>query len=377
MRLMAKASVAPKAKRAAVTLKTVARQAAVSPASVSRAFRSDAPMAAETRQRILAVARKLGYAPDPAAAALRSGRSSAIGLVLTSRSGASAGHGPAGGEWGEEHRPGGDFVLDATQAIERLLRGAGYQVQVLFAEPDGTGGQRPPALEALAHLGGTIVLGGSHPDDYIVRLAAAVPATVLVGSHLAMPAVDCFHPDYAYGAYLATRHLLALARRPVALLNGPPITHSSADKLAGYRRALDEAGRPFEPDLVLAAPHFNAAAGRSAGSALLEGRPDVAGVVAGHDGLALGLVQAAARRGRRCPEDLAVTGFYDTGVALLCDPPLTSVRTYPAAAGAMAAERLLRRLAEPDLISIQTLLAPSLVVRGSTETRGSRAERDA
>src|SRR6185437_6389258 len=172
-------------------------------------------------------------------------------------------------------------------------------------------------------------------------------------AHSSVPYVDV---DNVYGARQATEHLLSLGRRRIATIAGPQDMTAGQDRLAGYRQALVDAG--FEARA--AHGDFTERSGFDAARALLEAEPKLDAIFGASDLMARGALRAA---GRRVPEDVAVIGFDDLGVAQAADPPLSSVRQ-PIEQVARDLVRLL--LARVDGASVQSLTLPTtLTLRAS------------
>ena len=167
------------------------------------------------------------------------------------------------------------------------------------------------------------------------------------------------------GGLAATRHLLGLGHRRIAVIGGPERILCSRARMDGFRAAMDAAGVPIDPELTSHGP-FQAAEGVRRGRALLR-RPDPpTAIIAGNDLQALGVYQAAREARLHIPEDLSVVGFDDLPVAQWVGPPLTTVRQ-PLIEMAVAAAELVLTLArgeQPVLTRVE--LATELVVREST-----------
>ena len=138
-----------------------------------------------------------------------------------------------------------------------------------------------------------------------------------------MPGASSGDVDNVAGGGLAARRLLDLGRRRFGLVTGPVDTCSSNDREAGFRRVLEAAGVPLEH---VAHGDWTAASGERAMRQLLDAAPDLDGVFAASDLMALGALHAAAQRGRRVPDDVAVVGFDDIDMAAHSSPTLTTVR---------------------------------------------------
>ncbi|MCY1445673.1 Ribose operon repressor [compost metagenome] len=175
---------------------------------------------------------------------------------------------------------------------------------------------------------------------------------------------DLVRIDHEYGAYLATRHLLELGHRDIATISGPQSTSVAQMRLAGYRRALKEAGVEVSPGRMLESD-FTSTGGYSAAAILLESNPPTA-VFAANDMIGIGVLRAAAERNIRVPSELSVIGFDDIQMSRYVYPSLTTVGQSILQLGEMAAEVLLRRIATPGLATDQRIVTPSIVMREST-----------
>ncbi|WP_017594230.1 LacI family DNA-binding transcriptional regulator [Nocardiopsis potens] len=280
----------------------VARLAGVSHQTVSRVLNDHPNVRAETRERVLAAIGELGYRRNSSARALVTRRTGVIGVVAF----ATTHYGPARTLTGIEHaaRAAGYFVSVVTlnevtrsevrEAMEHLARQAveGYVViapkrAVIEAMPEWAGGAPVVAVE-----------GGEAPDLPVVCV------------------------DQRGGAHQATRHLLDLGHRTVAHIAGPRDWLEAEERVAGWRRALEEAGAPAaEPRYGDWRPRSGYEIGRAMAA---EGALPSAVFVA-NDQMALGVLRALAERGLRVPEDVGVVGFDDVPEAEFYSPPLTTV----------------------------------------------------
>jgi DNA-binding LacI/PurR family transcriptional regulator len=167
------------------------------------------------------------------------------------------------------------------------------------------------------------------------------------------------------GGVAATQHLLKLGHRRIAVLAGPSDLLCARARLDGYRAAMDTAKVKVDPDLVMSG-RFNFDDGVTIGSALLNhARPPTA-VFCGNDLQALGVYEAARRKGLRIPQDLSVIGFDDVEYARWCGPPLTTVQQPLTDMGAAAAGMVVQLAAGEQPEQTRVELATKLIVREST-----------
>ncbi|WP_176735603.1 substrate-binding domain-containing protein, partial [Actinacidiphila rubida] len=167
------------------------------------------------------------------------------------------------------------------------------------------------------------------------------------------------------GGLAATRHLVRLGHRGIAVIGGPRDRLSSRARVDGFRSALEEAGLPFDPRLVRWGDFRTEPAYRHALDLLrLPERPTA--IFAGSDQQALGTYRAAAALGLRVPHDVSVVGFDDLPFAEWVTPPLTTVRTPLPEMAAVAARMVLQLLGGERPETTRVEVAGELVVRGST-----------
>jgi DNA-binding LacI/PurR family transcriptional regulator len=330
-----------------VTIADVATAAGVSKTAVSFAFNNPERLGQATLERVLGVAQNLGYTPHPAARALSMRRSGTIGVLIPQRL----------------------STVFANPFVSELIQGLGEQCE----EHDLTLLLVPPldgSLEGAirqASVDGFISLGLS-PDDRALEVLdrLGIP-TVLVDSD-GSPSHAVINIDDEGGAEEAARHLLQLGHRQIAILVLPPAraqvnsTPTATRRMAGYRRAIDNAGAP-EPIAVVAG--ISVAAGVRAFESLPTGKRRPTAVLAMSDMAAIGVMSSAQSSGLRVPVDLSVVGFDDVPASAWTNPPLTTVRQPIVEKGRLAA-RLLIQLMKGKTIESPAPLSTSLVVRKST-----------
>ena len=205
----------------------------------------------------------------------------------------------------------------------------------------------------------TQVLSGSH---------AATRSTTDIGDVGEAPrSVIYVDADNVGGAEAAVAHLVAAGRSTIGTVAGPADMAPGADRRTGWEKALGEAGRLADRTLVAEAD-FTRAGGQAATAALLARRPDLDGLFAASDLMALGALDALRSAGRRVPDDVAVVGFDDSELARTADPPLTTVRQPIEQLGAEMARLLLAQLdggRSPAAAEPPVVLRTELVIRAS------------
>lgn len=324
------------------TLLEVARAAGVSPATVSRILNGGTRVSSAKRQAVEEAIRALNFKPNLLAQSLKRGRSMMVG-VLTQ----------------DVDSP---FFAETLLGVEAALAGTGY-------EPLIASGHWNPAEESdrirrllARQVDGMIVLFGRLSNEELLQFSDHVPL-VATGHEFSAPRALAFRLDSEHGGYLATRHLIEQGHRSIAHIAGPPDHADAVDRLAGYRRALNEAGLRFDERLVVEG-NFKEPAGVIGVNRLMDSGASFSAIFAANDQTAYGARLALYRLGIRVPEDISLIGFDDLQSSLYTTPPLTTVRQPMFDAGRLAASALLR-LIEGETAQVDAP-ALSLVVRETT-----------
>ncbi|WP_026332407.1 LacI family DNA-binding transcriptional regulator [Deinococcus apachensis] len=328
-----------------VTLAEVARAAGVSASTVSRILNGTANVSAEKREAVERTLTRLNYRPNVLARGLASGRTMSVGVLTQDIS--------------------SPFYGDTLRGLEQGLARSGYHPVVISGHWRAQ--EEMEAIDFLVsrRVDGMVVLGGVTPDERLREVAGQVP---LVALGRCVPGLDaqCLRLDNHSGAYAATRHLIDLGHRAIAHIAGVNSHRDAQDRLAGYRAALQDAGLPFDPELVLEGD-FLEQSGFLAATRLIEGRRMFTAIFAANDQMAYGVRLALYRRGLRVPEDVSLVGFDDLPGSIYTTPPLTTVRQPTYEMGVAAAACVLRLLRDepPELPPLDV----TLIVRESTARR--------
>jgi len=343
--------------RRRVTIDDIARHAGVTKTTVSRALNDRPDVNPETRDRISEIAERLGYVPSATAKVLRTGRSHTMGMALPSFT------------W-----PG---ILDILRGVSDVLDGLGYQV-TLFPLTRGEEAERDLVFRVMPSLpmDGLILILPPGMLRYVGELASRGAPVVLIDDRVEhrdrdFPSVGTTN---VAGAQVVTRHLLQLGRRRVAMVTGPIDQDVSKHRLRGYRLALEEAGLPYDEELVRTGT-FESPSGRAAVESLLAAGTPFDALFASNDQMALGALRALHGAGVRVPDDVALAGFDDEAAGRFTIPALTTVHQ-PLYEMGSAAARTVVAAAEGQGIERHIEIPTRLVVRESCGAGGeSRGER--
>jgi len=333
-----------KSKREAPTLAEVAALAGVSPATASRVLNNSARVSPAARQQVRDAVSRLGYVRQRAARNTDPSRQAhAVAAVVCG--------------------PSPRVFADPFYA--RVLDGAGsalaaHDMPLLLAF-----GERPSAIERYlrgGHVSGVLFVctPWGHPMAGAV-VNSRLP-TMLIGRPLPPSEFAYVDVDNRGGARRAVEHLVMHGRQSIAAVAGPRDTAVGLDRLAGYRDAIETAERVPGP---VAYGDFTRISGVHAMSRLLDHRPNLDAVFVASDLMAMGVLHALKRSGRRVPDDVAVVGFDDLPMAAYTEPPLTTVRQPVEELGATAARRLLATIEGRAEDGALHVLPTTLVLRRS------------
>lgn len=328
------------------TIREVAESAGVSYATVSHVINNTRLVSPETRERVLAAMTALNYRPNALARSLRQGKTNTIGLVLP-----------------DSANP---FFAEISRSIEDEAFKQGYSVFLCNTELDT---QRElfyvDVLSKKQVDGIVFVAAGDQADslDFLVRRNMPV---VMIDRDVPNVEVDAVLTDNQLGGFLATRHLLELGHTRIACIAGPSSITPSSERMIGYRKALEEAGIPYDEDLVVRGD-YHAQSGMEITHSLLKTNPRPTAIFALNDLMALGALRAAAEAGYTIPRDLAVVGYDDLEIAHFSNPPLTTISQPKKEIGVQAINLLVDRMTHKSRSPIRLVLAPELIVRRSTQ----------
>jgi LacI family transcriptional regulator len=335
-----------------VTIAAIAVAAGVSVPTVSRVLNGRSDVSAATRERVEQLLRDQGYQRRNSR---QPGRAQVLDVVFDE--------------------------LDSSWAVE-LIRGvsgvahaAGAGTVVTAVHRDETATRQwLRNLRTRACDGVVFVLSEVVSPVHLQLRRLHIPVVVVDPSGRPVAEAATVGATNWAGGLSATEHLLGLGHRRIGVVAGPHALSCSRARLDGYRAAMDAAGIEIPTEFVRCG-NFRHEDGLVQGAALLDLAEPPTAVFATSDQMALGVCEAARRRGLRVPADLSVTGFDDLPEARWSSPPLTTVRQPLAEMGGLAAHTVLRLARGETLQAPRVELATELVVRESTAVVTSRSPR--
>lgn len=294
-----------------ITLKDVARLAGCSVNTVSLALKDSPRISAKTKERVLQVAGELEYVPNNLARSLVLGKTRTIGLILRNISSTT--------------------LVSEARRIEQYLSRLDYTLSIMASQDD-------PKLEAkainvmLSNKVDGILLNTAFPDNLakVEKLRESGYPILLVSGFLQSGVkADAIYPDLITGSYLATKHLTDMGHRAVAYVSRAKTregTMRNNPKIIGFRKALEDAGIPFEGDSIANIPFENLSELEPAAlDAFLAHVRHLTAVFMDSDEAGIPVMKMMIENGIRIPEDVAVTSIDNIRFAESAIVGLTSV----------------------------------------------------
>lgn len=330
------------------TIRDVARLAGVSEATVSNVLAGRTKYSEDTRRRVEAAIRQLGYVPEAAAQHLKRRRTHTVGVLIPIME-------------GPGHLEDNPFYWELLTAVEAEGRRWGYRVLIAQTEPDD---DLTFAVER--NLDGLVILGAYEDYPVLTRARQIGIPVVLVDSYVQQDFLQVRINDYR-GGYLAARHLIDLGHRRIGMITGTRKEHGvHNERFLGFHDALHDAGLEPHPGWVVEGP-VSFEGGKRMAARLLALEEPPSAIFASADNLAYGVIMAAREQHITVPDQLSVIGFDDLPLSRFLVPSLSTIRQNTRRKGEEAMRLIVGAYSPGDglqqtLIEVET----ELVVRGST-----------
>jgi DNA-binding LacI/PurR family transcriptional regulator len=336
----------PKAdKPGKMDIRTVARLANVSIATVSRTINRVATVNPGMAKRVWAAIETLDYFPNTQARALVSGRSRLLGLIVS-----------------EITNP---FFPELIQGFEDIAVEHGYEILISSTnyDPRRMSLCIRRMLERRAEGVAVMTFGVEKP--LLEQLAERKVPLVFVDVGPDRPGISLLRVDYRQGMQQGVEHLLGLGHRDIGFISGPKRLHSAQSRQVAFSKSLEESGLAVRPEWIEEGDH-TLEGGMEAMDRLLHLKRVPTAVMCSNDMTAIGVLHKAYRAGLKVPDDLSVIGFDDIHIAQVTIPPLTTIQM-SCSELARAAVTALRAHIEQSADAKRNYKIPtSLVVREST-----------
>lgn len=328
-----------------IRISDVARAAGVSTATVSRALTFPDRVQTETRERVLAAVRELGYTPNSAARQLRAGTSRTVLVVV-----------------GPRRNP--PFFSEVLRGIDVALSRAGYAV--LMGNLDSVDGKEKYLVDLVfgGHIDGALVLASTVPSDAGRTIADSGIPIVAICAETDVAGIPAVVVDDEVCCRAQTRYLLDRGHRHLAYLSGPTGNYNERHRYAGFLAEIAAAGLGSD-DFVRFEGNYDFASGVASGKAFLalERRPT--GVIATSDEMAIAFMATVRKVGLKVPDDVSVVGFDGIELGDFVEPTLTTIRQPRFELGSTGASLLLGLMRGEEVPNRRTVLKGALDERES------------
>lgn len=333
-----------------ITMSDVANMAQVSEATVSRVLNNTPGVSSSNREAVLAAVKQLGYTPRKRAKA-REVSNTVLCLGTSYLS--------------SELQLSGHYFPAIIESVQEECSEQGINLMLM------SHGARPDALKEVQRVieQGTIdsmvLLYILNPEVIETLLSFDIPC-VLLNSYFPWLPVDSVNSDSFSGTLIAMHHLIDNGHRRIALvdaLSDYQYYWVNMRRVA-YRHALQQAGIPYDPDLV-ACGYLNPNGGEHSMQQILDRKTPFTAVVCCNDESAFGAMRALQAAGLRVPEDVSIIGHDDVNATTLVTPALTTVRVSRYDLGRIAIQLLKDRIANPDRLPQHILTAERMIMRDS------------
>ncbi len=332
-----------------VTLSDIAGALGVTPSTVSRALAGNLRVSAATRQRVLKMADEMGYQPNVLAASLRRGTSDTVGMVVP--------------------RINRHFFSHVISGVEALLNPGGFNL--LICQTHELLSQEKRALRTLLNNRvGAIIISHSvetRSFEHLLEVVeSGIPLVQFDRAAPVIPGVRIVNDNFS-GALGATRHLIKNGCKNIVHLAGALHVNVYKERFDGYRYALEEAGTPYEPSLVVE-NCITQETGREGIERIFSNYP-VDGIFSAGDYSALGALNWLKNHAVKVPDEVRVVGFANEPFAEFIEPSLSSVEQNAFEMGNQIAGVIMSHLRNEEVAAGEIQVPVRLIVRESSGRR--------
>jgi DNA-binding LacI/PurR family transcriptional regulator len=334
-----------------VTIKDIAKKAEVSHSTVSRALNGNPLISENTAERIRRIAFEMGYFPSAAARSLKTNRSQALGVILSSVE--------------------DPFFSEILQGIEEVAQKNGYSLFIAASQHDPEREQAIVQVMSEHRVDGVIICSTSFKAEQRRQfLAYGVPIVVVNNQAAENYRYSIYHDDVD-GSRQVTRHLLDLGHQRIAYLGNSISGRTTLDRLTGFQQEMEAAGLDIPSGYI----HEIGGGGPEHGLAGVEhflALPDrPSALVCYNDLMAIGVLKGLRKAGVLVPDEFSITGFDNIVLSAFTHPPLTTFDQPKRYIGAESARLVLELLnapisEDPSGLPMVRMLKGSLLIRETT-----------
>ncbi len=328
-------------------IRTIARLANVSIATVSRTINRVPTVNTKMAKRVWDVIEKLDFVPNTQARALVSGRSKLFGLLVS-----------------EITNP---FFPELIQGFEEIAVENGYEILISSTNHDPKRMSHCIRRMLERKVEGVAIMTFGIEEPLLDQLAKRKVPLVFIDVGPDRPGISVLKVDYHHGIRQAVQHLAALGHRKIAFVSGPMQLHSAQSRLAAYTRSMNECGIVPDPSWIVEGDH-TLEGGAAAMEKLLAQENLATAVLCSNDMTAIGVLHKLYRTGKRVPDDISVIGFDDIHIAEVTMPPLTTIQMSRFEIAKAAFDALQSQVESPNALigKREFNIKTELIVREST-----------
>jgi len=286
-------------------MRTIARLAKVSIATVSRTINNVATVNPKLAKRVREVIDELEYFPNTQARALGSGRSRLFGLIVSDIT--------------------NPFFPELIQGFEDIAVEHGYEILVSSTNYDHKRMSLCIRRMLERKVDGVAIMTFGIEEPLLDQIAKRKIPMVFIDVAPEGPGISLLKVDYQHGIRQGVQHLVAMGHRKIAFVTGPIKLHSAQSRLGAFSSSLKECGIVPTPKWIIEGDH-TLEGGIAAMEQLLKAKPMPTAVMCSNDMTAIGVLHGLYRAGLRVPDDFSVIGFDDIHIAEVTIPPLTTIQ---------------------------------------------------
>lgn len=330
-----------------VTIYDVAREANVSMATVSRVVNGNPNVKPSTRKKVQEVIERLGYRPNAVARGLASKKTTTVGVIIPDIS--------------------NTYFAELARGIEDIA--TMYKYNILLSNSDQIKEKEFHLLNTMLakQVDGIVFMGGNITEEHVKEFEKSQVPIVLAGSIDKTGKIPSVNIDYEQASYEATKFFIDNGHKRIAFVTGPlqePINYLK--KLAGYKKALEEAGIPYDENYVVEGD-YTYESGLECVERLLELAEKPTAIAVGTDEMAIGVVHGLQDNGFRIPEDVEIISTDNTRLSLMVRPQLTSIVQPLYDIGAVAMRLLTKYMNKEEVTDHVVILPHRMEIRNSTK----------
>ncbi len=334
----------------AITIKDLAAQLNISVSTVSRALKDNPEISQQTRKTVQALAKELGYRPNPIAVALKTHKSHTIGVIVPQIV--------------------STFFANVVKKIEEIADKYGYNV--LVASSNESFEKEQKSIDVfLANRTDGIILSLSRATtsyEHIKNIQTQGVPLVLFDRTTKELDVSKVIADDADAAYKIVQHLIHGGAKRIALITGPEQLSIGKNRMKGYLKAMTMNKLEINPDYIIRCDDFSVKAAKEASRKLLNLKEIPDAIFGINDDMAIGAIEAIKEKNLRIPEDIAVFGFSNTKRSRYMNPSVSTVNQFPEKIGEMAAELLFEQILNSKHARIrEEIVNCELIIRESSD----------